>query len=615
MSCQDNKCKKYVCAVPVPGARGRTGPAGPTGPQGIPGTVTNTGATGPTGPTGPTGLNGPAGPTGLTGPTGPQGIHGTSSNTGATGSTGPTGVTGPTGPQGIHGTSTNTGATGPTGPTGVTGPTGPQGMHGTSSNTGATGPIGPTGHTGPVNNDAWLLLGNAGTNPNVNFLGTTDNNSVIIGANGGPTSNLKGCTEFTSAGQIIPLDPLNNILIGRNAGGSGAGLITGPGNLLFGFQAGGNVTSGGNNISMGFNSLEELTSGSHNIALGSKALIGDNGNQNIAIGYESQASVYVSRITNDNIGIGYRSLNLNLADNNIGIGKQALENNISGTGNIAIGEFSSNLSQTGIHNTSIGSLTLRNNIASSQVAVGYNALNKNTSGFQNVAVGANTLELNQTGTIHTACGTLALSTLVAGDGNVAVGHSALKLLIGDNNGGNTSLGTRSLNNLSTGFANVAIGIDTGTNYVGSESQNILIANTGNVAENNTIRIGTNVVHNRAFIQGISGTNIGGSGDPVLINSAGQMGTTLSSIKYKNNVHDMNNYSSKILDLTPRTFTYKNDDSNTLQVGLIAEEVEKIFPDLVIYKNNEIESVRYQNLVPMLLNEIIKLNNRVIALEK
>ncbi len=121
---------------------------GPTGPTGVTGDIGLTGATGPTGVTGDIGLTGATGPTGVTG------------DIGATGATGPTGVTG------------DIGLTGATGPTGVTGDIGA---------TGATGPTGPTGADGALN--AWSLTGNAGTTPGTNFVGTTDANDVVFKRN------------------------------------------------------------------------------------------------------------------------------------------------------------------------------------------------------------------------------------------------------------------------------------------------------------------------------------------------------------------------------------------------------------------------------------------------
>lgn len=184
-------------------ALGPQGPTGPTGPQGI---------QGPTGPTGPPGADssvpGPTGPTGTQGPQGPQGITGP---TGAIGPTGPQGLQGPPGPTGIQGVQGPTGpqgVQGPTGPQGQIGPTGPQGVQGPQGVTGPQGIQGPTGPSGSASynltftsnpdgtysltddggtlttsSGSWLTTGNSGTNPTNNFVGTTDNQPLVVRTN------------------------------------------------------------------------------------------------------------------------------------------------------------------------------------------------------------------------------------------------------------------------------------------------------------------------------------------------------------------------------------------------------------------------------------------------
>ncbi len=136
----------------APGPEGPEGPAGgPPGPQGPPGPEGPAGpAGGPAGPQGPQGEPGPAGPTGATGAQGSTGATGPQGPTGAASTVpGPQGPTGSTGPQGVPGPTGNTGATGPQGPQGATGAAstvpGPQGPQGATGPQGSTGPAGPTG--------------------------------------------------------------------------------------------------------------------------------------------------------------------------------------------------------------------------------------------------------------------------------------------------------------------------------------------------------------------------------------------------------------------------------------------------------------------------------------
>ena len=101
-----------------------------------------------------------------------------------------------------------------------------------------------------------------------------------------------------------------------------------------------------------------------------------------------------------------------------------------------------------------------------------------------------------------------------------------------------------------------------------------------------------------------------------INTNGQLGTLTSSRRFKDNIQDMGTASSKLFQLRPVTFNYKpqfDDGSHLLQYGLIAEEVAKVYPDMVVYdKDGQPYTVRYQVLAPMLLNELQKQNAVVAA---
>jgi len=136
-----------------------------------------------------------------------------------------------------------------------------------------------------------------------------------------------------------------------------------------------------------------------------------------------------------------------------------------------------------------------------------------------------------------------------------------------------------------------------------------------LSEANTIRIGSNL-HNRAFISGISGVAVTGS--TVVVDANGQLGVAPSSARFKDNVKAMDKTSEAILVLKPVTFRYKKelDPSGTSQFGLVAEDVEKINPALVVHdKEGKPYSVRYDAVNGMLLNEFLKEHQKVQDLEK
>jgi hypothetical protein len=232
------------------------------------------------------------------------------------------------------------------------------------------------------------------------------------------------------------------------------------------------------------------------------------------------------------------------------------------------------------------------------------------TGILNTAVGARSLNSLTTGSFNTVFGAEALSADTTGFSNLALGGEALAVNTTGTN--NTAVGLGSLGRLETGVFNVALGADAGIAYTGAESSNIVIGNHGQAGESNTIRIGTQGTANGAqsstFIAGISGTTSSG-GVAVFVNSSGQLGTMTSSLRFKDDVEDMGDASADLLRLRPVTFHYKapyDDGSRLLQYGLIAEEVARVFPDLVQYdQDGQPLSVRYSMVNAMMLNEVQK----------
>lgn len=201
------------CATATTGPAGPAGPAGAQGPIGPAGAVGASGPAGPIGPVGPAGAPGPAGADGAPGVAGPIGPTGPAGTQGPTGPQGPIGVTGPEGPrgpeglpgaQGPVGAQGLAGPAGPIGPAGAAGPEGPTGPTGANGAPGAQGPAGPAGPQGPAGSaDAWGRLGNAGTTPASNFLGTTDAQPLVLRTHNAavlrlePSSLLQGGVPIT----------------------------------------------------------------------------------------------------------------------------------------------------------------------------------------------------------------------------------------------------------------------------------------------------------------------------------------------------------------------------------------------------------------------------------
>ena len=168
----------------------------------------------------------------------------------------------------------------------------------------------------------------------------------------------------------------------------------------------------------------------------------------------------------------------------------------------------------------------------------------------------------------------------------------------------------------TGSNNIALGNSAGSSLT-TGSNNIAIGNSGVAAESNTIRIGVQGTQSATYIAGIRGITVPG-GLGVFVDANGRLGTATSSERFKKDIADMAAASEALLALRPVTFRYKPelDQAGIPQYGLVAEEVAKVNPDLVVRdEKGEIYTVRYEAVNAMLLNEFLKEHRRGEAQQK
>src|SRR5206468_10193867 len=131
-------------------------------------------------------------------------------------------------------------------------------------------------------------------------------------------------------------------------------------------------------------------------------------------------------------------------------------------------------------------------------------------------------------------------------------------------------------------------------------------------EANTIRIGKQGTQRTTFIAGISGATV--TGTAVVVDSNGQLGVAPSSQRFKDAIKPMDKASEEILALKPVTFRYKHelDPEGIPQFGLVAEDVERVNPDLVVRDaDGKVYTVRYEAVNAMLLNEFLKQHNEFL----
>jgi len=274
--------------------------------------------------------------------------------------------------------------------------------------------------------NSWGTLGNAGTNPATNFLGTTDNQPLSFKLNNIPTGKWDAVNS--------------NYFIGNN---SGLSITSGTGNIGIADEALRNNTIGINNTALGIRALKENSTGSFNIALGVDAL-------------------FSNTVGHSNTALGFQTLPLNTSgENNTAAGRWAMGSNTTGNFNAAFGAGALSHNTTGVQHVAVGFEALHTNTtADNNTAVGFRSLFSNTTGTQNVALGVEVLRLNITGIYNTALGFQAMYPNTTGNNNTAIGRFALNSNItGSNNtmiGFGANVTTDGLNNATSIGASSAV---------------------------------------------------------------------------------------------------------------------------------------------------------------
>jgi Chaperone of endosialidase len=336
---------------------------------------------------------------------------------------------------------------------------------------------------------------------------------------------------------------------------------------------------------------------------------GDEGNGNTAEGLDALLTYITTANSSANdtaIGVGALFAN-STGQDNTATGASALFHNTSGSDNTASGAFALVNNTTGFQNTADGFGALATNNGDNNTATGFNALMSNSTGNNNTADGLQALTGNISGIQNTATGVNALAFNKIGNNNTATGYFALQLNTGSNN---TACGESALGNNKNGSNNIALGTNAGVNLT-TGSNNIDIGNKAIAGESAKIRIGTIGMQTATFIAGIHGVTVANTLQ-VVVDVNGHLGTVGSSARFKEAIKPMDKASEAILALKPVTFRYKSEvDPNGIpQFGLVAEEVEKVNPDLVAHDSEgKVYSVRYEAVNAMLLNEFLKEHRR------
>ena len=459
---------------------------------------------------------------------------------------------------------------------------------------------------------------------------------------------------------------MNSIAIGNNAT-SGANNGAGQNSIAIGNQAKANSTSdsgtsgiaigaysnaGGHSVALGTSALNSNTTGSDNIAVGTSALRSNTtGSVNTALG----DSALLSNTTGSgNTALGKNSLYANTTgDDNIAIGRNALYQSDTGGGNIAIG-YQAMYYQNDINygNTAVGyQAMVGTNSASNyhNTAIGYRALNRAgnsaKSAGQNTAVGSGALENNVTGFGNTAIGVNALNAGSKGDYNTGLGYYACANVTGSNktcigyNAGPASgsdwasddkerifIGSKSKFN--DGSAVLEVHNEGGESF-GSNKDSSVVINGNLIVKGGIIstlwRYGHDIDNVNLF------ASSGGQMEPEWNDTVAKLckryaddghgafksfnGKVISDRRLKYVGKESTTGLDKVRQLKVFNFTYKKDTTKTPHVGVIAQDLQKVFPNAVQKGTDGFLTIRMEDMFYAVINAIKELDAKITALQK
>ena len=439
----------------------------------------------------------------------------------------------------------------------------------------------------------------ASTTSTTGYVVTSDTTGTLVFRTGAsPTTAMTlgsdqsvtfaGAQTYTGAATFTTGISVQGLTVGRGAGAVST-------NTAVGASALESNTTGSSNSSIGRRTLINNSTGSSNTALGNDGLYANTtGSFNVALG---QSALFSNTTASYNTAVGYRAAYSNTVASITAVGTQALEANTSGVRNAAFGFQALSLNTTGTDNFAAGSPD----------SGGWATLNVNTTGSYNTAVGNAALSHNTTGSSNTATGYQAGYSLNGADGNTLVGYQSGYSLVG------------------SGYNNTFIG--RGAGYYMTGTKNTILGGYNGNQGGLDIRTSSNYIvlsdgdgNPRMYING-SGTwfyataPAGAGTNAVKYNSStGALTYDTSSARYKDNIRDSIYGLNHVMQMRSTQFEYK--DTGRSDVGLIAEELDPIIPELV-GKNadGQPDSVSYDRMVSVLVKAIQELKAEFDAYEE
>ena len=283
-----------------------------------------------------------------------------------------------------------------------------------------------------------------------------------------------------------------------------------------------------------------------------------------------------------NSAFGYQSMHGNniTGSHNTALGVSSLRFLTTGQKNTALGNFSLYYNTTGEQNVGVGYYSLFTNTAHGNTAVGYYSLKENTTGMYNVSIGHSSLTANTTGAYNSAIGYLSMQNNTTGQFN-------------------TALGINTLNNITTGSSNTSIGYSTSASSSAAINQTVIGFQADGQADNSVV-LGNSDVTAIYMAEDSGATIYAGNatfnGDVVIQSDA----------RLKSNIVSLGSTLPKILLIDGKSYAMKGKQ----KIGVLAQDIQEVFPELVTEDDNEMLAVNYQGLVPVLINALKEQQNEI-----
>jgi trimeric autotransporter adhesin len=473
---------------------------------------------------------------------------------------------------------------------------------------------------------------------------STGDNNTLIGYAAGDALTTGSHNTFVGENAGTATTGSNNTGIGRHALTANTSGV----NTAVGYTALDANTTGTSNVAVGDSALGGNVAGDQSVAIGTEALLVQNpsGNadmNNVAVGYRSGYAVTTG--TGNTLIGGLAGDAITTASNLTAVGTSALGANTTGTSNTAVGGSALSANTTASNNTAVGYQSLLNTTANRNTGLGNGAGSNITTGLSNTALGSSAIggSSDVTGNNNIGIGAWVdgvvegpLAALTSGYENISIGNGTLRSLTSGFH--NLAIGYRSLKSSTTGDDNIALGKDslgassTGTKNlaIGTNAGSNLSTGSGNLY----IGYGTQASAGGVNSELVFGNSLTGKGDTtcfiqgqVYNSSNTSTWNTTSDRRIKKNIVDNNTGLNAINQVQVRNFEYRTEDEivdfdnpksavvkkQGVQLGVIAQEIQSILPDMVKEESTGVLSVNPDNMTWHLVNAVKELSAQVTAL--